>query len=158
MRVELKWWFLIILACGVFAGAVSTAHCQARPVIVLQNVFTGITTAQNSVPVTNVGQSQHTMKVEFPTAKGTVSPLSVFFQASYDNNAWFPISISITSVATLTGSPSFYAFTTAYGVYPYVRVVSSFNTPSALPMTVRYVGDAIPSPTVITLSGSRYIF
>lgn len=150
--VATAWLLVIWFLCG------DLAKCQVRPVVIIATPFIGITTAQNSAPIRNVGQVQHTLKVEFPTAKGTVTPIAVFLQASYDNNAWFPFSANVDTVTSLSGSPSFYAFITAYGVFPYIRVSSAFSTPSGLPMTVRYLGYTIPTPNFVTLLTDRFVF
>lgn len=145
-----------LLQLGLLAGLLGGQ--EASPTV-YRTVFSAITAATTSAPVQNIGQIQHVIKIEFPTATLAVTPIQVRLEGSYNNSDYFPITADVTSCSALTGTTTtVYAFTGAYGAYPYVRVNSLASTPGAKPMTVRYFGYVYPIIPSITLTADRYLF
>lgn len=120
--------------------------------------LSGVTLAGASAPIsTRPGPTMHLLRVEFPTAGGTVSPIQVRLEFTFDGTLWLPLSDDILSVPILGGQV--YAFEKAYGVFPAIRVNSLVNVPGGVgTMTVRYVGMALPVANFLTLLSDRYAF
>ncbi len=125
----------------------------AQPAAVFRRVFSGITAAQASGPVTNMGQTMHIAYIFFPGQSTTQSGLQVRIEASYDNVTYFPISEDLTSAANVGGTV--YDVITAFGPWPYVRVRSLTTAPNA--MTVWYAGHTIPTISTIQDKPDRFI-
>lgn len=125
----------------------------AQPAAVFRKVLTGITTAQASAAVTNMGQTMHIAYVFFPGQTTTQSGIQVRIEASYDNVTYFPISEDITSAANVGGTV--YDVVTAFGPWPYIRVRSLTTAPNA--MTVWYAGHTIPTISTIQDKPDRFI-
>jgi hypothetical protein len=117
-------------------------------------VFSGITTAQASGPLKNVGAGSHLIVVIFPTAVATVSPIQVRLEASYDQVIWFPVSPDITSVPLIGNLV--YSMQKVNGTWPAVRINSLTNTPGGLPMNVYYTGAPFPIGQIINF-GDRWL-
>jgi hypothetical protein len=99
----------------------------------------------------------HLIKVEFPSAAGSVSPIQVRLEASFDGSTWLPVSPDITSVPLLSGLV--FAFSKAYGVFPSLRINSLINVPGGVgTMTVRYTGMALPVAPFLTQLSDRWAF
>lgn len=140
---------LIILFCAI-AG-----HAQdAGKRVVFRNVFSAITTAQTSGPLPNIGQSMHLISVIFPAESATATGLQVRIEASYDGSQYFAISKDITSATNVGGIV--YQFTSAYGVYPFVRV-RSINTTGGKLMDVHYSGHTLPVVPFLEKQSDRFI-
>lgn len=134
---------VLLLVC-----LLSSAEAQT----VVTKVFSGITTAQTSAPLTNNGQSMHLLTVAFPSESADATGLKVRLEAAYSSSGpWIPISPDITT-ARLLGS-SVYAIVPAYGSFPYLRV-RSLNTTGGKAMHVYYSGT--DSATTVTQENDRY--
>lgn len=120
---------------------------QAKP-------FSGITTAQASSALPNIGQTMHLITVIFPAEVAQVTGVQVRLEASYDNTTYIPISEDVTTVPLVGGVV--YKIVVAYGAWPYVRVRSATDTGGPL-MTVYYAGTVKPVVSVIQQSSDRFI-
>lgn len=129
------------------AAAIAAAQTQT-----IEKVFSGITTAQTSTTLRNVGQSMHLLTVTFPAEIAQVTGLKVRIEAAYTTaGPWLPISSDVTTVPLLAGKV--YAIVPAYGSFPYLRV-RSINGTGGKAMHVYYTGsDAV---ITVTLQDDRY--
>lgn len=136
------------------------------PGAIFARVFTGITAATDGAVLSNRGQSQHVIVVTFPQAVATVSGIEVRIEGAFEcpdpgaqcsTAQWFPISADATEAPLLSATPLVYTIATAYGSFPYIRVVSLQATPGAEPMTVDYVGNMIPIIPAVILTPDRII-
>lgn len=133
----------------------------AQQVTVFSQPFTGITTAQTSGNLRQIGQMVHLLIVRFPAELATVSNIQVRLLASYDGTNFFPVSRDILSAPRLpaAGSPfNVYAYTRTYGVFPYLRVDSALATPGGALMTVNYSGSQYPTTPTLALTADRWAF
>jgi hypothetical protein len=136
------------------------------PGAIFQRAFTGITAAADSAVMQNRGQSQHVIVVTFPSAVATISPIEVRIEAAFEcpdpqaqcsTAQWFPISADVTQAPLLSATPLVYSIATAYGSFPYIRVVSLQATPGSEPMTVDYVGNMVPIIPAVIVTPDRII-
>ena len=131
------------------------AHGQdAGKRVVFRSVFAGITAPATSGPLQNIGQAMHLIQVVFPAETANATGLQVRAEASYDGTRYFPISPDITTATNVGGLV--YAFTTAYGCYPYVRVRSITSTSGKL-MEVNYSGHTLPVVPFLEKQSDRFI-
>lgn len=118
-----------------------------------RDVFQGITTAQASVALPNIGQAVHLFTLIYPAASADVTGFTFRVEASFDNTTYFPISEDITE-AKYNGSFA-YAISRCNGVYPYVRFrLVTANASNAL--TAHYTGSLQPIG-IVRFSVDRYI-
>jgi hypothetical protein len=118
-----------------------------------RNVFDGITTAQASAALPNIGQAVHIVTLIYPAASTTVTGFTFRVEASYDNSVFFAISEDVTE-AFYTGSYA-YAITRCNGVYPYVRLrLVTANASNAL--TAHYTGSMQPIG-IVKFATDRYV-
>jgi hypothetical protein len=139
-------WLILLLAAAL--------NAQAPRQTVFQRVFHGVTAAQASAALPNIGQTMHVITVLFPAEVSAVSNIQVRLEASFDNTTYFPISADITSAPLVGGQV--YNVQVAYGPWPYVRVRSLLSTGSAL-MTVHYAGTGVPTVPAIQQKSDRFI-
>jgi hypothetical protein len=129
------------------------------PGAIISKPFAGITLAQASAVLPNVGQHQHVIVIVFPNAVADVSPIQVRIEASFDGTVWFPISTDSTAglAKTVSGNTIVYRLNTAYAPFPLVRINSLLATPGAEPMDVFYVGNIVPIVPAVIITGDRII-
>jgi len=143
------------LAAITFAALMLAANAgsQTNQAAVFKKVFNGITAAQASAAVTNIGQTMHLIYVFFPTQSSTQTGIQVRIEGSYDNSVYFPLSEDITDAPLLGGIV--YNVAAAFGPWPYIRVRSLTTAPAA--MTVYYSGHTLPAISVIQERSDRFI-
>jgi hypothetical protein len=129
------------------------APAGAQPRAVFQRVFTTITTAQSSAPVTNSGQTMHILTVFFPSQAVTTTGFQVRLEGSFDNSTFFPIMEDLTRAPLIGGQV--YGIAAAFGPWPYVRVRSVNNPPAA--MTVYYSGHTLPVVGFVAEKSDRFL-
>jgi hypothetical protein len=154
---------LLLLSCS--PARAQRASELLGPGAIFARVFTGITAATDGAVLSNRGQAQHVIVVTFPQAVATVTGLEVRIEAAIecpDPGAqcsaaqWFPISADVTEAPLLSATPLVYTIATAYGPFPYIRVVSLQAT-GGEPMTVDYVGNMVPIIPAVILTPDRII-
>ena len=147
--------FSLAIGAGIAATATATAHAQdAGKRVVTKQVFEHIADPSISGPMPNIGQSMHLISVMFPAESATVTGLQVRIEASYDNNLFFAISPDITSATNVGGIV--YAFQSAYGCYPYIRVRSLTSSRPKF-MDIQYSGHTLPVVPFIQKQSDRFI-
>lgn len=152
MRKGLTALLLAILVAAMLTLAAGRGYGQQGTVTL--KVFDGITTAQTSNPVRNIGQVMHLITVVFPAESNAVTGLQVRIEASFDQTSWFPISNDITAAAAIGGRV--YQMEKAFGPWPFIRVRSLNSTSSRL-MTVYYSGSLIPTVSAILQATDRFL-
>lgn len=128
--------------------------CATAQLATHKKVFAGITTAQASAPLPQIGQTMHLLTVVFPAEPGAVSSIQVRLEASFDRLKWFPVSTDITS-APLIGT-TVYQVVAAYGPFPFLRVNNVTGTGGKL-MHVYYSGHTIPTVPAVTQASDRFL-
>jgi len=141
---------LIILTIAAAAGLTAQT---GQGTVFKRNVFNGVTTAQASAALPNIGQAVHIMMVYFPTAVADVSAFTIRVEGSFDNSTYFPISEDVTT-ATYNGTFA-YNISRCNAPYPYVRL-RYVTAHASLPLTAHYTG-ALQPIGLVRLSGTRYI-
>lgn len=142
-----------LTAALLLMSAAAPGQPNTQPAAVVRKVFNGITAAQASAAVPNVGQTMHLLYVFFPGQTTTQSGISVRLEGSYDNTVYFPISATITSAANVGGIV--YEIESAFAPWPYVRVNSQTTAPNA--MTVWYTGHTLPVVSIIQDRADRFL-
>ncbi len=142
---------LLGLLAGLALAMPMVGQIQA---VQFQVALSGVIAPATSVVLTNIGQSAHLVRVEFPSAVGAVAAIQVRLEASYDGTNFFPIMADITDAPLLTGGV--YAFGRCFGPFPALRIRSLVAVPSA--MTVRYTGHMLPTQPAIALLADRFAF
>jgi hypothetical protein len=139
---------LIMLFCAMRAQGQ-----DAGKRVVFRSVYTG-TSSYTSGPLPNIGQAMHLVSATFPDTSSTVTPLKIRVEASYDGALYFAISPDIAQAKNVGGIV--YAFTSAYGCYPYIRVRSLLGT-GMFPVTIEYSGHTLPVVPFIQQQSDRFI-
>lgn len=135
------------------AIAMAASLAAQQNTVFKRNVFQGITTAQASAALPNIGQAVHIVTLIYPAASADVTAFTFRVEASYDNTTFFPIIEDITE-AKYNGTYA-YAVARCNGVYPYVRLrLVTANASNAL--TAHYTGSLQPIGTV-KFSTDRYV-
>jgi hypothetical protein len=148
---------LVVASTALWFATVCRAQPSAYTVFAVP--LSGITAAQASAPLPTrrLAPMMHLIQVEFPSAAGSVSPIQVRLEASFDGSTWLPVSPDITSAPLLSGRV--FAFEKAYGVFPALRINSVINVPGGVgTMTVRYTGMALPVAPFLTQLSDRWAF
>jgi len=143
---------------GGFGHNVLMAQSQTA---VFENVFSGITLAQASAPLRNVGQTMHVVQVTFPAEAVAVAAIQVQFQFSRDGVNWRPAGPDIISAPVKTQgvtATDVIAYKAYYGAFRSIRINSAVNTPGGELMTVRYIGHMLPATPFITETADRWDF
>jgi len=136
-----------------FSCLVAVALFGQQNTVFRRNVFQGITTAQASAAMPNIGQAVHIFTLIYPAAVADVTSFTFRVEASYDNTTYFPISEDITE-AKYNGSFA-YAISRCNGVYPYVRFrLVTANASNAL--TAHYTGSLQPIG-IVKFQTDRYV-
>jgi hypothetical protein len=146
--------FLLIAALALLLAAAKDLGAQQPQRTVFRKVFTGITSATTSAPVTNIGQSLHIIAIFFPTASDAVTGFQVRLEGSYDNTTYFPISPDVTTAPRL-GSLT-YQIEKAFAPYPFIRI-RAVSANASFPMTVWYTGHRKPITSAIEAQQDRFI-
>lgn len=155
---------VVVLILCVLGAAMRPANAQqpnAIQEVVFENVFTSITTAQQSQPLRNIGQAMHTVQVTFPLENTEVTSIQVRLEWTRDGSDWRPAGPDITTAPVLSegiGATDVIAYETYYGVFRAIRVNNVIDTPGAEQMTVKYIGHIIPVVPFVTLQGDRWAF
>lgn len=151
-----------IVAVAVVLGFGLSARTQQIQEVVFENIFSGITTAQASNPIRNIGQSMHTLQVTFPLEVAAVTGIQIRLEWTRDGVNWRPAGPDITGAPVLDegipGVTDVIAYETYYGVFRAIRVNNVIDTPGAEAMTVKYVGQIIPVVPFVTLQSDRWSF
>lgn len=151
-----------IMAAAVVLGFGLVARSQQIQEVVFENIFSGITTAQASNPIRNIGQSMHTVQVTFPSEVAAVTGIQVRLEWTRDGSDWRPAGPDIVSVPVLDegipGTTDVIAYETYYGVFRAIRVNNVIDTPGMEAMTVKYIGQIIPVVPFVTLQSDRWSF
>lgn len=138
------------------------AHSQTpQQQVVFENVFSGITLAQASAPLRNVGQGMHLLKVTFPLENTTITGLTIQLEWSRDGVNWRPAGPAIGTAPVLTngaGATDVIAYRTYYGVFRSIRINNVTNTTGGALATVKYIGTYIPVLPFATLQSDRWTF
>ena len=131
----------------------AVALCGQQNTVFRRNVFQGITTAQASSAVPNIGQSVHIFTLIYPSAVADVTGFTFRVEASYDNTTYFPISEDLIE-AKYNGTFA-YAIARCNGVFPYVRFrLVAANASNAL--TAHYTGSLQPIG-IVRFQSDRYL-
>ena len=146
------WLAALALIC---AGPAAGQFGDFGGLIRFQRVFSGITLAQTSAVLPNIGQGLHFIMIHFPAEVAAVSPVQVRLEGSYNGTTFFPISRDVVSVPAGANSVV-YAMERANGTWPFVRVNSVVDTPAGKLMTVFYTGAPFPIGNLF-FSGDRWI-
>jgi len=133
--------------------AITAALPAQQDTVFRRGIFSGITTAQASGTLPNIGQAVHIVTLMYPTAAADVGSFVFRVEASYDNTTYFPISEDITE-AKYNGSMA-YAVNRCNGVYPYVRV-RLVTANASYPLTAHYTGSLQPIG-IVKFVNDRYI-
>lgn len=144
---------ILIIAAALLMSAAAPAQPNTRPAAVIRKVFNGITAAQASAAVPNVGQTMHLLYVIFPGQTTTQSGIEVRLEGSFDNITYVPISATITSAENVGGIV--YQIESAFAPWPYVRVNSLQTAPAS--MVVWYTGHTLPVVSVIQERADRFL-